>query len=129
MRRRLDHAPCVARWAHAAPFAGKRHQKIMAASIATGAGEAIRKDTAFEVFTKRSLDIRRWRVQITLSIKLSARSKREPGFEMIRNGAIKQALLWMTGLIQRRSLFGRGLILCAMGLMRNRVLRMARRSR
>jgi hypothetical protein len=118
MRRRLDHAPGSARWANATPFAGKRHQKIMTAGIATGAGEAVRKDATFEVFTKRSLDIRRWGMHVALTIKLTARGERKPGFEVIRNGAIKQALLWMTGLI-----------LCAMGLMRNRVLRMERRSR
>jgi hypothetical protein len=101
----------------------------MTASVTTGAGKTIRKDTAFEVFAKRSLDIRRWRVHVTLPIKLAAGSEREPGFEVISNSAIKQALLRMTGLIQRGSLFGRGWIVCAIGLMRNRVQRMWRRSR
>jgi hypothetical protein len=87
MRCRLDHAPCITRWANAAPFAGKRDQKIMTASIAAGAGEAVRKDTAFEVFAERSLDIRRWRVQITLPVKLAARGKREPGVEVTSDSA------------------------------------------
>jgi hypothetical protein len=81
----------------------------MAASITTSAGETISKDAAFEVFAKRSLDMRRWRVQITLPVKLSARGKREPGFEVTSNGAIKQTLLRMTGLIQRGGLRGGGL--------------------
>ncbi len=109
MRRRLDHAPCVTRWAYAAPFAGKRHQKIMAASITTSAAEAVSKDAAFEVFAKRSLDIRRWRVLITLPIKLASRGELKPGFEVVSDGAIEQTLLGMTGLIQRGCLLGGGL--------------------
>ncbi len=73
----------------------------MTASVTTGAGEAVSKDATLEVFAERSLDIRRWRVQITLPVKLSARGKREPGFEVTSDGAIKQALLRMTDLVQR----------------------------
>ncbi|QJQ06566.1 hypothetical protein EJG51_012760 [Undibacterium piscinae] len=48
-------------------------------------------------------------MQITLPIKLAARGKREPGFDVTSDGAIEQTLLGMTGLIQRGGLLGGGL--------------------
>ena len=49
---RLCHAPGVARGAYATAFAGERHQKVMPAVITSGAGKAVGKDAALQVFGK-----------------------------------------------------------------------------
>lgn len=65
MRRSLGHAPRVARGAHAAAFAGESHKEVVATIFTAGAGEAMGKDAALQVFAKRLLDISRgrWRVR------------------------------------------------------------------
>ena len=57
VRRRLHHAPRVARGAHAPAFAGIGHEVVVSAVITPGAGKAVGKDAAFEVFAKRLADI------------------------------------------------------------------------
>jgi hypothetical protein len=53
MRRRLHHAPRVARGADTPAFAGEGHEVVVRAVSAAGTGKAVGKDAAFEVFAKR----------------------------------------------------------------------------
>lgn len=58
MRCRFIHSPCVARRAHAPPFAGKRDDKIMPTIVTASYCEAIRKHATFQVLAKDQLTLR-----------------------------------------------------------------------
>ena len=53
VRRRLHHAPGIARGAHTPAFAGKGHEVVVPAIITTSAGKAMGKDAALQIFGKR----------------------------------------------------------------------------
>ena len=53
VRRRLHHAPRVARGADTPAFAVEGHEVVVRAVSAAGAGKAVGKDAAFKVFAKR----------------------------------------------------------------------------
>ena len=57
LRRCPHHAPGIARWAHAAAFAGIGHEVIVPAVITPRPGKAVREDAAFEVFAKSLTNI------------------------------------------------------------------------
>ena len=77
MRCRRDHAPRIARWAHAAPLAGERDQEVVAALPAPRAGKAMRKDSTFQVTAELALHIGRHRRGVVVAVAALG----EPGLE------------------------------------------------
>ncbi len=55
VRRCLGHAPGVARGAHAPAFAGKGYEDVVPTVVTAGAGKAVGKDAALQIFAKRLL--------------------------------------------------------------------------
>jgi hypothetical protein len=54
----LDHPAGTAGWAEAAPFAGKRHQVLVAAGVALDAQEAVLEPAALQVVVELVFDER-----------------------------------------------------------------------
>ena len=71
VRRRLHHAPCVARRAHATAFAGIGDEIVVTAIVTPGSGKAVRKDAAFQIFAKGLADIGLGGVVVTLPVELA----------------------------------------------------------
>ena len=57
VRRRLHHAPGVARGAHASALAGIGYEVVVSAVITPRPGKAMGKDAAFQILAKRQTDI------------------------------------------------------------------------
>ena len=57
MRRRLHHAPGIARRAHAAPLAGEGNEEVVPALPATGPGETVGEDAAVQIAAELALDV------------------------------------------------------------------------
>jgi len=62
VRRGLDHAPRVTRWAHPAPLAGEGDEEVVPALPTTGTGEAMGEDAAFQIAAELALDVDRHRI-------------------------------------------------------------------
>ena len=71
VRRRLGHAPRVARRAHPAALAGEGDKKIMRAVITPNPRKTVIKPAALHVLAKCLLDIGRWCVVLALAIELA----------------------------------------------------------
>ena len=80
--RSLGHTPGIARWAHAPPFAGKRHKVVMATIVTAGAGKTVGKDPTFEVFAKRLADVGLWCVVVALAVKLACAGQLKPSLKI-----------------------------------------------
>ena len=57
VRGRLHHAPGIARGADATAFAGIGDEIVVSTIVTPGAGKAVGKDAAFEVFAKGLADV------------------------------------------------------------------------
>ena len=71
--------------AHATALAGVGDQEIVLALVAVGAGEAMRKDAAFEIAAEGSLDMGR------RCFTVLAAGELQPGFEVGLDDAIRTA--------------------------------------
>ena len=71
VRRRLHHAPCIARGADTPAFAGEGYEVVVSTVITAGAGKAVRKDAAFQIFCKRLAHIGLGCVVIALAVELT----------------------------------------------------------
>ena len=91
--RRLHHAPGIARWAHAAAFAGIGHEVVVPAVITPGPGKAVREDAAFQIFAKRLTRICLWRVVIALPVKLPRTGGRMRCLKVFGNSLVEQRAL------------------------------------
>jgi len=98
MRCRRDHAPGVARRAHAAPLAGESDQEVVAALPTTGAGETVGEDAALQVAAEFALDVGRHWVAVSEPIA----PEREPRREVGLHGAIEQGALGPPPAVRRR---------------------------
>ena len=92
VRRRLGHTSGVTSGAHSTALAGEGDE-VVTAIVATGAGKAVGKDAAFEVFAKRLLDKGRWCVVVALPVELTGACYLEPGFKVLGDGAVQQGSL------------------------------------
>ena len=93
VRRRLVHAPRVARRAPPAPLAGEGDQIVVRAALTPHPRKTVGKDAALQVFAKRLFDIGRWCVVVPLSIELPSASRRKPCLQMTGHGAVQHAAL------------------------------------
>ena len=100
VRGRLGHAPRVARWAHTTAFAGEGHKEVVPAVVTAGAGKAVGKDAAFEVFAKGLLDVGGWRVVVALAVELAGTCQLKPGLEVLGHCAVQQGLLGVAGVVE-----------------------------
>lgn len=71
VRRRLHHAPGVARGADATAFAGIGHEVVMPAVNAPGPGKAVGEDAALQIFAESLTDIRLGAVVVALAVELA----------------------------------------------------------
>ena len=93
VRRRLLHAPGIARGVDTTALAGERHKVIVATIIATGAGKAMRENAALKVFGKHLADKRVWGMVIALPVELPCAGQLKPGFEVLGQGLVQQRAL------------------------------------
>ena len=104
VRRRLHHAPRVARGADTAAIAGIGHKIVVPTVVTPRPGKAMREDAAFEVFAKCLADISPWRVMVTLTVELTVElacaGEIEPGLEMLGNGLVQQRALGVAWVVE-----------------------------
>ena len=100
VRRRLHHAPGVARGADATAFAGIGHEVVVAAVIAPGPGKAVGKDAALQILTKRLAYIGLGCVVVALAVELTGTGQLKPGLEMLGDGAVKQRALGVAWVVE-----------------------------
>ena len=93
VRRCLHHTPGVARGADSPAFAGEGHKVVIPAVITAGAGKAVGKDAAFQIFAKGLAHKGLWRVVVTLPVELAGTGQRMPGLKMFGNGLVQQRAL------------------------------------
>ena len=94
MCRRLGHAPGVAGWADAPALAGEGDKKVVPAVTAAGAGKAVRKDAALQIFLEGFAHIGFGAVVVAL-----------PG-ELARAGQLKPALVVLGQRLVEQRAFG-----------------------
>jgi len=99
VRRCLGHTPGVARGAHAPAFAGKGYEEVVPTVVTAGAGKAVGKDAALQIFAKRLLHISRWRVVVALAVELTGTGEFKPGLEVLSHRAIQQGMLGVAGVV------------------------------
>jgi hypothetical protein len=100
VRRRLHHAPCVARGAHAPAFAGIGHEVVVPTIVAPGSGKAVGKDAAFEVFAKGLADIGPGAVVVALAVELAGTGKFMPSLEVLGDGLVQQGPLGVARVVE-----------------------------
>ena len=93
VRRRLHHAPRVARGAEAPAFAGIGHEVVVPAIVTPGSGKAMCKDAAFQIFTKRLADIGLGGVVVGLAVELTCTGQLKPGLEVLGDGLVQKSPL------------------------------------
>ena len=99
MRRRLDHAPGVARRAPAAPLARERDEEVVPALPTSGPRETVSEDAALEIAAELALDVGRHRIAIDGPVA----AEREPGLKVGLHGAIEQRALGPPPAVRRRA--------------------------
>ena len=107
VRRRLHHAPRVARGADTPAFAGEDHKVVVRAVSAAGAGKAVGKDAAFEVFAKRLAHIGLGGAQVALPIELACTGQVKPGFVVLGYRLVEQRALRMARVVELGWRYGR----------------------
>ena len=100
VRRCLCHASRVARRADSTAFAREGDKIVVSAVVTTGAGKAMRKDAAFQIFAKRQADIDLWCVVLTLAVELACAGQLKPGLEILGDGFVEQGSLGMTWVVE-----------------------------
>jgi hypothetical protein len=100
VRRRLHHAPRVARGAHAPTFAGEGDEVVVAAVITARAGKAVRKNAAFQVFAESLADIGLGGVVVALPVELTCAGEFMLGLEMFGNGLVEQRALGVAWVVE-----------------------------
>jgi len=81
VRRCLGHAPGGAGGANTTALARERNQEVMPTVITAGAGEAVGKDAALEVFAKSLFHMGRRGVVVALPVELARAGQRQPGLD------------------------------------------------
>ena len=87
MRRRLHHAPRVARGAHAPAFAGIGDEVVVSTIITPRPGKAVIKPAAFQILAKGLADIGLGGVVVALA----GTGQRMPGLEVFGYGLVEQS--------------------------------------
>ena len=87
---------------HAPAFAGKGHKVVVSAVITAGAGRAMGKDAASEVFAKRLANIGLWGVVVALPVELACAGQLKPGLKMFGNGFVEQRALGVARVVKFR---------------------------
>jgi hypothetical protein len=112
--RRLHHASHVARGAHTTALAGIGHKIVVPAVITPGAGKAVGKNAAFEVFAKRLAHIGLGSAVVALPIELTCTGHLQPGLKVVGYGFVKQRTLRVAPVVE----FGLAVGLCCGGVHR-----------
>ena len=71
----------------------------MTAVVTAGAGKAVGKDAALQVFAKRLLDLGGRGVVVALAVELSGTSQLKPSLEVFGNCAVQQGALGGAGVV------------------------------
>ena len=100
VRRRLHHAPGVARGADTPAFAGEGHKVVVRAVSAAGTGKAVGEDAAFEIFAKRLAHIGLGGAVIALTVKLTCTGQVKPGFVVLGYRLVEQRALRMARVVE-----------------------------
>ena len=111
VRRRLHHAPGVARRADSTALAGEGDKEVVPTVCAACAGKAMRKDAALQIFAKRLADVGPWRVVVALTVELAGTYQLKPGLEVLGNSAVQQRMLGVARVVG----LGLGVLLCCGG--------------
>jgi len=86
MRRRLHHAPGIARGAEIPAFAVVGDEVVTSTIITPRPGKAVGKDAALQIFAKGLADVAFWGVLIALPVKLACAGEFTPGLEVFGKG-------------------------------------------
>jgi hypothetical protein len=100
VRRRLHHAPGIARGAHAAAFAGIGDKIVVPAVVTPRPGKAVGEDAALQIFAKSLADIGLGRVVVAKAIELTGTGQLKPGLKMFGYGAVKQRPLGVARVVK-----------------------------
>jgi hypothetical protein len=100
VRRRLHHAPGVARGAHAPAFAGIGHEVVVPAVITPRPGKAMGEDAAFQIFAKGLADIGPGAVVVALAVELAGTGKFMPSLEVLGDGLVQQGPLGVVPVVE-----------------------------
>ena len=100
VRRCLGHAPGVARGADTTALAGEGDEEVVTAVLTAGAGKAVRKDAALQVFAKRLLNVPGRCVVIALAVELPGADQLKPGLEVFGHCVVQQGVLGMARVVE-----------------------------
>jgi hypothetical protein len=100
VRRRLLHAPRVARGADCATLAREGYRLVMRAVLAPHPRKTVGQDAALQVFAKRLRYIGQWGVLVALAIDLAGAEERKPGLQMTGHGAVQHRALGMARVVE-----------------------------
>ena len=81
------------------PLQEKATKKSWATIFTAGAGQAMGKDAALQVFAKHLLDISRGRMAVALAVELTGTGEFEPSLEVLGHRAVQQCLLGVAGVV------------------------------
>jgi hypothetical protein len=98
--RRLHHASCVARGAHAPTLAGEGDEVVVPAVLTSGAGKAVGKDTALQIFAKRLADKGLWGVVVALAVELAGTGQIKPGLKMLGYRLVQQRAFGVARIVE-----------------------------
>ena len=88
--RRLGHAPGVAGWADAPALAGEGDKKVVPAVTAAGAGKAVRKDAALQIFLEGFAHIGFGAVVVALPVELARAGQLKPALVVLGHRLVEQ---------------------------------------
>ena len=100
VRRRLHHAPRIARGADAPAFAGEGDEVVVTTIVTPGSGKALREDAALQIFAKGLADIGLGGVVIALPVELTGTGQLKPGLEVFGNGLVEQGALRVARVVE-----------------------------
>ena len=100
VRRRLHHAPGIARGAHASAFAGIGDEVVVPAVVTPRPGKAVGEDAALQILAKGLGDIRLWGVVVTLAIELACAGKFMPSLEVLGNRLVDQSAFGVARVVE-----------------------------
>ena len=100
VRRRLHHAPGVARGADATAFAGTGNEVVVSTVITPRPGKAVRKDAAFQILAKGLTDVGLRGVVVAPAVRLAGTAHLKPGLEVLGHGLAEQRALRVARVVE-----------------------------
>ena len=100
VRRRLHHAPGVARRANAAALAGIGDEVVVPTIVTPRPGKAVGEDAAFQVLAKGLADIGLGGVVVALAVELACAGKFMPSRKVLGYGLVEQRALGVARVVE-----------------------------